>query len=146
MAIINIKISLFLFIFSYILTYIYISLCTYFVPEFTPRYSWWGLCCSSFLVFFVVLSCVFTFWAPCCVVRYDFRKNRKFGSSLPPVVCKRVMSHLRHFCLFGIVVSNTYCVVCLCCLSSSCLPCVVSFSGLSIFDCPFGIYWTYSCH
>jgi hypothetical protein len=33
------------------------------------------------------------------------------------------------------VVSNTYCVVFLFCLSSSCVPYVVSFSGLSIFDC-----------
>ena len=35
--------------------------------------------------------------------------------------------------------SNTYCVVCLFCFSSSCIPCVASFSKLSIFDCPFGI-------
>ena len=34
-----------------------------------------------------------------------------------------------------IVASNTYCVV----FSSSCVPYVASFSGLSIFDCPFSI-------
>jgi hypothetical protein len=38
-----------------------------------------------------------------------------------------------------IVVSNTYCVVFLFCFSSSCVPDVASFSGLSIFDCPFGV-------
>jgi len=37
------------------------------------------------------------------------------------------------------VVSNTYCVVFLFCFSSSCVPYVVSFSELSMFDCPFGI-------
>ena len=38
-----------------------------------------------------------------------------------------------------IVVSNTYCVVFLFCLSSSCVPYFASFSGFSIFECPFGI-------
>ena len=35
-----------------------------------------------------------------------------------------------------IVVSNTYCVVFLFCFSSSCVPYVASFSGLSIFSLP----------
>jgi hypothetical protein len=39
-----------------------------------------------FLVFCVVLLCVFTFWVPCCGVRYDFRINTLFGLSLSPVV------------------------------------------------------------
>ena len=34
---------------------------------------------------------------------------------------------------FRIVVSDTYCVVFLLCLSSLCIPCFVCFSGLSIF-------------
>ena len=38
-----------------------------------------------------------------------------------------------------IVVSNTYCVLFLFCLSSSCVPYFASFSGFSIFECPFGI-------
>jgi hypothetical protein len=33
----------------------------------------------------------------------------------------------------------THIVLCFCCFSSSCVPYVASFSGLSIFDCPFGI-------
>ena len=41
------------------------------------------------LVFYVVLLCVFTFWVPCCVVRYYFRIKTMFGSSLPPVYCRR---------------------------------------------------------
>ena len=65
-----------------------------------------------------------------------------------------LMSYLRYLCLFGsslydgscliyvicvclrVVMSNTYCVVFLFCLSSSC---VFSFSGLSIFYFPFVI-------
>jgi hypothetical protein len=39
----------------------------------------------------------------------------------------------------GIVVSNTYCVVFLLCFSSSYVAYVASFSGLSIYDGPFGI-------
>jgi hypothetical protein len=43
-----------------------------------------------------------------------------------------LVSYLRYLCLFvDIVVSNTYCVVFLFCFSSSCVPDVVSFSGLS---------------
>jgi len=36
-------------------------------------------------------------------------------------------------------VQHIYCVVFLFCFSLSCVPCVASFSGLSFFDCPFGI-------
>jgi len=42
------------------------------------------------------------------------------------------------FCL-RIVMSNAYFVVFLFCFSSCCVSYVTSFSGLSIFDCPFGI-------
>ena len=54
-----------------------------------------------FLVFCVLLLCVLTFLIPCCDVRYDFRIVTMFGSSLPPVVCRRVgfMSNLRYLCL-----------------------------------------------
>ena len=45
------------------------------------------------------------------------------------------MSYLR---VLWLVVSNTYSVVFLFCLSSSCVPYVASFSGLSICNCPFG--------
>jgi hypothetical protein len=43
-----------------------------------------------FLVFCVLLLCVLTFLMPCCDVRYDFRIVTMFGTSLPPVVCRRV--------------------------------------------------------
>jgi hypothetical protein len=71
------------------------------------------------IVFCVVLLCVFTFWVPCCGVRYDKNDVRLFGSSLHPFVCRWLMSYLR------------YCfrmVVFLFCFSSSCVPYVASFS------------------
>jgi hypothetical protein len=79
-----------------------------------------------FLVFCVVILCVFTFWVPCCDVRYDFRIKTMFGPSLPSVVCRR--AHVL-YTLFVFVVSNTYCVVSLFCFSLSMLP-------VSL-DCPF---------
>ena len=93
-----------------------------------------------------------------------------FGSSLPPVVCRRVGSCLvliRYLCLFAysvqhiywcfrcafphldtlcMVVSNTYCVVyytCFCLRLLSGIPNITSFSGLSIRDCPFGFFNIY---
>jgi hypothetical protein len=59
-----------------------------------------------FLVLCVVLLCVFSFWVPCCDVRYNFRIKTMFGSSLPPVVCR--MAHvLLCFCVcLRIVMSN----------------------------------------
>jgi hypothetical protein len=40
-----------------------------------------------------------------------------FCSSLPPVVVGGLMFYVRYLCVFGIVVSNTYCVVSLFCFS-----------------------------
>ena len=43
-----------------------------------------------FFVFFcVVLLCFFTLLVPCCDVHQDFRIKMMFGSSLPPVVCRK---------------------------------------------------------
>ena len=47
-----------------------------------------SVCCA-------VLLCVFTFWVQCCDVRYDFRIQTMFGSSLPPVVCRRAHALFR---------------------------------------------------
>ena len=59
-----------------------------------------------------------------------------FGSYLPPVVYGKVMS-----CLCWLACGGVRHI--LCCLffslSSSCVPCFANFSGLSIFDYPFGI-------
>jgi hypothetical protein len=78
---------------------------------------------------------VFTFSFPWCDVRYDFRIETMFGSSLPPVVC--MSAHVFICVCLCIVVCNTYCF----CFVFRRLekPYVASFSGLLIFDCPFGI-------
>ena len=46
---------------------------------------------AHFLVFCVVLLCVFTFSVPYCDISYDFPINMMFGSSLPPVVCRSAL-------------------------------------------------------
>jgi hypothetical protein len=49
-------------------------------------------------------------------------------------------SEFRVICVcFRIVVSNTYCVPFLFCFSLSCMPFIARFSGLSLYDYPFGI-------
>ena len=52
-----------------------------------------------FLVFGVVLLCVFTFWVSCCVVHDDFRIKTMFGSSLPQLFVGGLMSNLLYSCL-----------------------------------------------
>jgi len=107
----------------------------YFLRWFLRFFS--GSLLLIFLVFCVVLICVFTFWVPCCDVCYDFRIKTMFGSSLPPVVCwggwVSCLIYVICVCLC-IVVSNTCCVVFLSFFLSS--SCAAIFSGLSIFDDP----------
>ena len=50
-----------------------------------------------------------------------------------------LMSYLCYCICLHIVVSNTYCAVFLFYFTASCVPYVASFSGESIFYCPFGI-------
>ena len=68
-------------------------------------------------------------------------KKRKEDHTLPILVLRETFLVLKSDYNFvkclRIVVSNTYCVVFLFCFSSSCVPYVVSFSGLSFYDCPF---------
>jgi uncharacterized membrane protein YesL len=91
-----------------------------------------------FLFVCVILLFVFTFYVLCCDVCYDFRIKTMFSSSLLPVVCRRAHVLFTLFVCWRIVVSNTYCEVFVLFVSSSCVPYVTGFSGLSIFDCPFG--------
>ena len=57
-------------------------------PQFLSRFIV-GSVLLIFYFFCVILLCVFTFWVSCCDVRYDFRMNTMFDSSLPSVVCRR---------------------------------------------------------
>ena len=134
-------------------------ICVCSVPLYLQLFTVWGLMSYlHYLCLFVPLYLqLFTVWGLMSYLHYLCL----FGSSLPPVVCTRthVLFTLFVFvrflftssclqyedsCLINviceclcIVVSTTYCVVILFCLSSSCVPYVASFSGLSIFDCPF---------
>jgi hypothetical protein len=63
------------------------------------------------LVFCVVPLCVFTFWVPCCDVRYDFRIKMMFSSCIPPVICKRAHVLLTLF----VFVCVKWCPTKLCC-------------------------------
>ena len=92
------------------------------------------ICCA-------VLLRDFTFQVPCCDIRYDFFIKTMFSSSLPPVVCRMAHALFTLYMYVFVCVQwcSTHCVVFLFCFSSSCVPCVVSFSRLSIFYCPFGI-------
>jgi len=51
------------------------------------------------------------------------------------------MSYLRYVCLvtYSGVKHILFCVVFFFCFFLSCVSCVTSFSGLYIFDCPFGV-------
>ena len=96
-----------------------------------------GSVLQIFLVFCVVLFCLFTFWVRRCDVRYHFRIKTMFGSSLPPV--GGLMSYLRYLCLLAH--SGVHHILCCVFVWFFFVLCthVDSFSGLSIFDCPFGI-------
>jgi hypothetical protein len=61
-------------------------------------------------VFFAVLLCVFTFWLPCCDVRYDFNMITMFNSSLSPVVWTHVLFTL--FVFVYIKCCPTHIVLC----------------------------------
>ena len=67
-----------------------------------------------FLVFCVVLLYVFTFWVPCYDDRYEFCIKTMFGSSLPPVVCRKdhVLFTLFVFVLCVVVSSTVFCFCC----------------------------------
>ena len=132
------------------------------------------------------MNIFFTFWVPCCDIRYDVSIKTMFDLVLPPVVCRegrggsfliiflsvylcnRVMSTifpvgclyvLSSVCRRARVLAMLFVFVCkqwcpthilLCCFTFVCLHLVsyilnvVSFSGLSIHDCPFGFSLTFS--
>ena len=71
-------------------------------------------------------------------VSIDFRIKNDVRLYLELFVGMFMLSYVICVCL-RVVVPYTYCVLFLHCFSLSCVPYVASFSGLSIFDCPFGI-------
>ena len=78
-----------------------------------------------FLAFCVVLLCVFMCSVLWCLLRFPHYKLCSVRLYLQ-LFAGRIMSYLHYLCL---VVSNTYCVVFLFCLCSSC---VISMSPVSL--------------
>jgi hypothetical protein len=73
-------------------------------------------------------------------VRYDFRMKTMFGSFLPPVVCMRAHVLFALFVFACVLWYPKHIELCNCfSFSSSFVPYVASFPGLSILDCSFGI-------
>jgi hypothetical protein len=69
---------------------------------------------NTFLFYFfgAVLLCVFTFLVPCCDVRYDFRIKTMFGSSLPPVNCRKTHVLFTRFLFETKMYSNSWQTFC----------------------------------
>ena len=106
-----------------------------------PSFNFFGLCLLSFFSLFCRTLCCMSSFILRLLTDYLFgildvwfvftSSCLKKGPCLIYVSC---------VCLC-IVVSNTYCVVFLKQFFSLFIPYVACFSGLSIFDCPFGILW-----
>ena len=67
-----------------------------------------------------------------------FRIKRCLVRLYPQLFVGGRVSYLHYFCLFAHS-GVQYISCCSFCLTSSCVPNVASFSGVSFFDCPFGI-------
>ena len=76
---------------------------------------------------------VFTFFVPCCDVRYDFRITR---CSVRLYFQLLVRGHISYVCFLRLFACSTHIVLCFCFVF---LRLVTSFSGLSILHCPLGI-------
>ena len=48
----------------------------------------------------ILYLCVFTFLVPCCDVCCDFRIKTMFGTSLPRMFVRGIMSYICYLCLF----------------------------------------------
>ena len=98
---------------------------------------------SVLLIFLVfVLSyyiCVFSLWAPCCDVRYDFRIKQCSVRPYRQLFVGGLMSFFTLFVFACVMWCPTHIVLCFVLFSSSCVHYVVSFSGLIIVDCPFSV-------
>ena len=83
-----------------------------------------------------LVGSVFLIFLVFCV---SFRSECRVVMSITISASERRSVLSTFFVCLGIVVSNTYYVVFLLCISSSCIHYFASFSGLSNFDCSFSI-------
>jgi hypothetical protein len=91
---------------------------------------------SVFLIFCVVLLFVFTLLVPYCDFRHDFPMKTMFGSSLPPIACRRAYVLFTLFVFIGVqhILCCGFCFAW--CHLVFCVHNVASFSELSIFLLP----------
>ena len=104
-------------------------------PWINPR-----ILVGSVLLIFFSLTLV-----PCCDVRYDFHIKTMFGSSLSPVVCRRIHILTTLFVRMRIVGYNTLCCLCFLCVFFLRLCCQFLFivdSGLLL---RFSLTFIYTC-
>jgi hypothetical protein len=105
------------------------------LTEFTPSFLV-GCMLLIFLVFCVVLLCVFTLWFRVVMSVYDYRIKMMFAS----VVCRRAHVLFVFACAYSTLCCQFLWIV------HYWLPLrVASFSGLSIFDCPFMLPVSLDC-
>ena len=110
-------------------------------PEFTPVF-WWYPCCSFYCA--VLLQKCMCLSVPSSVLwgPLQFPHKNDIHFVVTSSCLQKDSCLIYAFCVsLRIAVSNAYCVLlCFACLHLvSCVPYVAIFSGLSIFDCPFGI-------
>ena len=110
----------------------------------SPRFCCWGPCCSWFkfllcpMMYLYVLNSAL--WN-----MLRFLHEKQFSVRLYPQLFPRDSRLIFVICVcVHIVVSNIYCVVCMFCFSWSCVLYITVFSGLSMFDCTFGILYLLS--
>ena len=108
----------------------------------SPNNTQLCITCVAYLLIFCVrcpIMCIYVLnTVLLCPLQFPHKNDVRFvftSSCLQEGLC-----HIYVFCVcLRIVVSNTHSGVFLLCSSSYLIPCVVSFSRLSIVDCPFGI-------
>ena len=104
-----------------------------------PPVFWCGPCCSSiqFFVLSYYVSLPFEFHVVMSVT--IAAQERCSVRVYLQLFVGGLMSYLRYLCLFAFS-GVQYIVLCFCFVFlHSCVPYVASFSGLSNFDCPFGV-------
>ena len=100
------------------------------------RVFWWVCVAHLFMFLCCPIMCLYVLKSPVVMsVTISVWKR----CSLPPVVCRREHVLFTLCVCLRMVMSNIGCVMFLSCVSSSCIPNVNSFSGLSLLDCRFGI-------
>jgi len=103
----------------------------------SPLFFGVGSVLLTFWVFCFYLLCVFTFWVPCCDVRYDFRIKRCSGRLYLMLFVVGLMSYLRYLYLFTYSgVQHILCCVFALFVFVLCTLCS-QFLWIVHFDCPF---------